>query len=149
MRDHSADQTVRVRAAVSSFTILAMGPSFSPSLVPLCMSFNRSLSSPAASTLSSAWTAKNPGVKRVMSELSPVPVQWSAHLDRASSFSMHLPGRWWSKKSNRARNSDQWACRQLSFLANMKYHPWQETLHRGQNTHKHTHMRKLIAASAA
>ena len=28
-------------------------------------------------------------------------------------------------------------------------HPWQETLHRGQSTHKHTHMRKLIAASAA
>ena len=28
-------------------------------------------------------------------------------------------------------------------------HPWQETLHRDQSTHKHTHMRKLIAASAA
>jgi hypothetical protein len=30
-----------------------------------------------------------------------------------------------------------------------QYHPWQETLRRGQSTHKHTHMRKLIAASAA
>jgi hypothetical protein len=28
-------------------------------------------------------------------------------------------------------------------------HSWQETLRRSQSTHKHTHMRKLIAASAA
>jgi hypothetical protein len=29
------------------------------------------------------------------------------------------------------------------------YHPWQETLRKGQSTHKHTYFRKLIAALAA
>ena len=34
-------------------------------------------------------------------------------------------------------------------MIRITFHPWQETLLRGQSTHKHTHMRKLIAASAA
>ena len=39
----------------------------------------------------------------------------------------------------------------LSFfgLEESDIHPWQETVHLGQSTHKHTHMCKLIAASAA
>ena len=56
-----------------------------------------------------------------MSELSPVPVPWSAHRDKASDFPIVFPGRWWSRKSKRARNSNQRACRRLSFLAVMKY----------------------------
>jgi len=76
---------------------------------------------PSHDTPSRAHTARNSGQRRTMFSLSEVLFLWSALLDSASGLPMVRLGQWWNKKSNLARCKDQWAWRQLSFLAVMKY----------------------------
>ena len=105
----------------SSSTAFTTNSSFSPSRNSLRMSWSNSASTPSAVTPSRAQIAKRPRRSKVMSVLSPLPLLWSEHRDRASDLPMELPGRWWSVKLNQNRCRDHQACHRFSFLDMQKY----------------------------
>ena len=74
-----------------------------------------------AVTPSRAWIAKRLGWSKVMLALSPLPLLWSEHWDRALDLPMELPGWWWSVKLNWDRCRDHQACHRFSFLDVQKY----------------------------